>query len=113
MWVVLTVVLMLVPVVVVCIYEEAGKRGYGPLAEHPRAAVPVRSVIPKPAPAPAGPRFTDPRDAERCAVESRLVRQLLDGTLDRARYHAEMAGLAAGAVSPSVELPDDPGGLAA
>jgi hypothetical protein len=53
--------------------------------------------------------FTDPRDAERCATESRLVRELLDGTLDRARYHAEMSALAAGAASPPVQLPGDPG----
>ncbi|GAA1039730.1 hypothetical protein GCM10009557_59180 [Virgisporangium ochraceum] len=102
MWVVLAIVLMLVPVGVVYCYEQAGKRGYGPLAEHPRPTVS--------APMPTTPVFTDPRDAERCAVESRLVRQLLDGTLDRAGYRAGMAGLAAGGASPPVQLPDDPGG---
>ena len=109
MWVVLASVLMLVPVVVVSIYEEAGKRGYGPLAEKTPTRVLDGSTVSKPVAAPAAPVFTDPRDAERCATESRLVRELLDGTLERARYHAEMAALAAGAASPPIRLPGDPG----
>jgi hypothetical protein len=39
-----------------------------------------------------------------CAAESRLVNGLLAGTLDRRRYHEEMAALAAGTASPPVQL---------
>lgn len=100
MIVVLAFVFMIMPLVVEFICEQAAKRGRGPLAEPACTTVETSA---------AGPVFTDPRDAERCAAESRLVCELLDGRLDRPRYQAEMAALAAGAVSPPVRLPGDSG----
>ena len=75
MIVVLAFVFLITPMVVEHVWDRAEKRRGGPLVE---------------------PVFADPGDADRCATESRLARELLDGTLDRSRYHAEMAALAAG-----------------
>jgi hypothetical protein len=119
MIIVFAMVLMMVPLVVLYVCEQAAKNGRGPLAEPGRMTVLDGQVVPAPAtapvparPVPAGPAtpdpvFTDPGDTGRCAAESRLVRQLLAGTLERPRYHAEMAALAAGTGSP-VQMPADP-----
>jgi hypothetical protein len=111
------------PVVVEYICEQAAKRSRGPLTEPARTTVldgldaltpasaeeTPRPTADEPESPVAGPVFTDPRDAEQCAAESRLVRELLDGTPDRPRYQAEMAALAADTASPPVRLPGDPG----
>jgi hypothetical protein len=103
---ILAMALMLAPMVVLWVCELAAKNGRGPLAEPNRMPVLDGAVGPAPTPSPV---FTDPGDAERCATEGRLVRELLDGTLDRTRYHAEMAALAAATASPPVRLPGEPG----
>lgn len=107
MIVVFALALMVVPLVVLYVCENAAKKGGGPLADPARMPVlDGMTLIPPMVPMvmpmalvgaePADPEsvFADSRDAERCATESRLVRRLLDGELDRARYHAEMAALA-------------------
>lgn len=97
MLLVLAMALMVAPLVVLFFCEQAAKKGRGPLAEPDR--MPVLSAPPAPAP-PSELVFSGARDAEGCAAESRLVRGLLDGTLDRARYHTEMAALAGATVPP-------------
>jgi hypothetical protein len=112
-------VLMLLPLVVLYVCERAAKMGRGPLADPARMTVLDGQIVPESTPPPTTARenpvsttaelvFADPRDTERCAAESRLVRELLAGTLDRGRYQTEMAALAAGTASPPVTLPDDP-----
>lgn len=106
----LAMALMLAPMVALFVCERAAKRGRGPLAAPDRMPVLDGPVVSAPAQQlrpPAGPVFTDPRDAERCATESRLVRGLLDGTLDRVRDHTETAALAGATVSPPVQLPGE------
>lgn len=107
MLLVLAMALMVAPLVVLFVCEQAAKRGRGPLAEPDRMPVLSAPSVPAVVSAPAPPSelvFSGARDAEGCAAESRLVRGLLDGTLDRARYHTEMAALA----GATVALPDEP-----
>ncbi|GAA0913608.1 hypothetical protein GCM10009557_87290 [Virgisporangium ochraceum] len=105
--------LMVTPMVVLFVCERAAKRGRGPLAQPDRMPVLdgriVSTSIPEQPLVPAGPVFTGPGDTEGCAAESRLVRGLLAGTIDRTRYHREMAALAAVTAAPAVQLPGEPG----
>jgi hypothetical protein len=113
MLVLVAMALMLTPMVVLFVCERAARRGRGPLAQPDRMPVlDGRIVSPSGTEQPlrpTGPVFTGPGDTEGCAAESRLVRGLLDGTLDRTRYHREMAALAAVTASPPVQLPGEPG----
>lgn len=110
---IVALVLMAAPLVVLYVCERAAEKGRGPMADPARMVVLDGVVVSAPPAPPAsaipGPLFTDPGDDESCAAESGLVRGLLDGTLARERYHAEMAVLAAGTMSPPVRPPGDPG----
>jgi hypothetical protein len=107
----LAMALMLAPMVALFVCERAAKKGRGPLAAPDRMPVLDGQIVSAPVRQPPStePVSTDPRDVERCAAESRLVRGLLDGTLDRARYRSEMAALAGATDSPPLQLPGEPG----
>jgi hypothetical protein len=104
MIVVLAFVSLIMPLAVEYICDRMAKRRAGPQAGSAHPTVLDGWIVPTPATAEDLPEsaaeavvFADAGDAARCATESRLARGLLDGRLDRTRYHAAMAALAAGA----------------
>jgi hypothetical protein len=113
MFAVLAIVLLLTPLAVLYVVERMARAGKGPLAEPDRmtvldgAIVPMGGFVPllDPGP-PSGDRSLD---TERCATESRIVADLIAGTLEPGQYQLRMAALAElDATTRPVHVPPEP-----
>jgi hypothetical protein len=113
MFVALALILLLVPLAAVYVFERMARSGKGPLADPDRTVVLDGFIVPMagfvPLLGPAAPPPDSSLDAERCAIESRIVASLMTGDLDHAKYQQRMAALAElDATTRPVRVPPEP-----
>ena len=113
MFVALAIVLLLVPLAVLYVVDRMAQAGKGPLAEPDRMTVLDGTIVPMGGLValldPGPPSADRSLDTDRCATESRIVADLMTGTLDPAQYQLRMAALATlDATTRPVQVPPEP-----